>query len=218
MLQIVRASSVGQPHWSRKPVAIVGGGPSLRGFDFNRLRDKFTVLAVNASMFDIDFADAGFSLDRRAIREWWPRLRGLRFPQFYAIPDQRIHGVTSPPTQWMYFLRRRQGTEFTPDANMISAGGTSGFGALHLAYLKGARKIVLFGFDYGAGRNQVWHHNEDHYNFRQEQDNELWAQWARNFDHPAALLRQRGIEVINASEVSAITAFPKCSIDEALSP
>ena len=208
-------SSVIPRDWGDRPVAIVGGGPSLRGFDFDRLRGRFTVLAVNASMFDIPFADAGFSIDRKAMREWWARLRQLRYPQYYAVPDFDLPGITIPPTTQMHFLLRRPGNVFDRRPGCISAGGTSGFGALHLAYHRGARKIILLGFDYG-GRGGNWHHNEQHYGFRQTQDAKNWAQWARNFDHAAAVLCKSGVEVINASPESAITVFPRITVEEAL--
>jgi hypothetical protein len=166
-------------------------------------------------MFDIPWADAGFTLDRRAMREWWPRLLQLRYPQYYAIPDNRLHNFARPPNQLMHFLRRVQGTGLTRSPSHITAAGTSGFGALHLAYLKGAKKIVLFGFDYGPG-HQGWHHNEGHYGFRQEQDRVKWRGWAENFDNTLTVLAASGVEVINASPGSTISAFPKCTIQEAM--
>lgn len=215
MRQYVRLGSVGAKNWGNRPVAIVGGGPSLRGFDFNRLRDRFTVLAVNASMFDIPFAAAGFSIDNRAIREWWLRLRLLEFDQYYAVPDNKLKISHPAPTTKMHFVRRYQGTEFTISSDRITAGGTSGFGALHLAFLKGAQRIVLFGYDYGAAAS-VWHHNESHYTFRQNQNDLLWDEWAQNFNRASAILKKHKVEVINASPESRITAFPKCSIEEAM--
>jgi hypothetical protein len=215
MVQHIEFTSGVRKDWGQKPVAIVGGGPSLRGFDFNRLRDRFTVLAINGSMFDIPFADAGFSLDLKAIRLWWPRLVGLGYEQFYAVDRRWISGINSKPTPKMRFLLRRQGPDLSTADGIITAGGTSGFGALNLAFLRGAKKIVLLGFDYG-GAGGVWHHNEHHYTFQQQQDRDNWAKWATNFNRPAQFLRKTGVEVINASPDSAITAFPRSTIDEVI--
>lgn len=201
--------------WDKKPVVIVGGGPSLRGFDFNRLRDRYTVLCVNASMFDVPFAAAGFSLDLRAIRMWWPRLLTLEIDQFYAVDRKWLPGVSGGPSPRMRFLLRRQDRDFSTANGYITAGGTSGFGAMNLAVQRGARKIILLGYDYG-GRGGVWHHNESHYSFKQQQDDAQWQQWARNFDRPAYFLRRAGVEVVNCSPDSAITAFPKSAIDEVI--
>jgi hypothetical protein len=216
VLQYIRLGTVGPKDWGDKPVAIVGGGPSLKGFDFERLKDRFTIVAVNASMFDIPFADAGFTIDNRAMREWWPRLLGISYPQFYAVPHHILRLAGGPPTRQMNFIRRQQGAELTTMPSRITAGGTSGFGALHLAFLRGAKKIVLFGFDYSSGNGQ-WHHNEGHYTFQQQQDAAQWQRWAKNFDRAAVILKGHNVEVINASPESAIQAFPKCSIEEAVS-
>ena len=56
MRQAINFGTIGPRNWNTKPVAIIGGGPSLKDFDFTRLKDRFTVLAVNASMFDVPFA------------------------------------------------------------------------------------------------------------------------------------------------------------------
>lgn len=214
--QFVHLGQAGGQRFSERPVAIVGGGPSLKGFDFERLRNRFTVLAVNASILDIPFADAGFTIDRRAARNWWPRLRTIRSPLYFAVPDNWLVNFDGPPTGNMTFLRRVQGTALTRDTRLISAGGTSGFGALHLAFLNGARRVTLFGFDYRPSKAGEWHHNERHYNFVNHQIVSTWEQWARNFDDAAPVLKAAGVEVINASPGSAITAFPRVSIQEAL--
>lgn len=214
--QFVPLGHAGAHDWGGRPVAIIGGGPSLDGFDFRRLEGRFTILAVNGSIFDVPFADAGFTIDRRAARNWWPRLQAIATPLYFAVPDNWLVNFAGPPTPNMSFIRRVQGTRFTRDPAMISAGGTSGFGALHFAFLKGARRITLFGFDYGSSPAGVWHHNEQHYDFRHVQVRRDWQQWARNFDDVAPVLRVAGVEVVNASPGSAITAFPKVSLKEAL--
>jgi hypothetical protein len=213
--QSIRLGSAGERDWGRRPVAIVGGGPSLNGFDFERLRDRFTVLAVNASMFDLPWADAGFSIDRRAARIWWPRLRALAMPVYLAMPDPYLVNFDGPPAPSMRFVRRVPGTALTSWGWQISAGGTSGFGALHLAFLKGAKRITLFGFDYGTA-GPAWHHNEQHYAFPHRQCRADWTQWAKNFERAAYVLTAHGVSVINASPGSAIEAFPRVSLEEAL--
>lgn len=212
--QFVRLGRIGAAGWGERPVAIVGGGPSLKGFDVERLR-RFTVLAVNGSIFDIPWADHGFSLDRRAMRAWWPKLRTLKIPVTFAVPDCWLVNFASPPTPNMGFVRRVKGTVFHPSGERISGGGTSGYGALQLAWLKGARRIVLFGFDCRQTAG-AWHADERHYSFPQAQDPAKWAEWAANFDDAAWYLNRDGVEVINASPESAIAAFPKCTVEQGL--
>jgi hypothetical protein len=103
------------------------------------------------------------------------------------------------------------GTNFNKDRNSISSGGSSGFGALHLAFQRGARDIRLFGFDYMP----TGHHNEHHYTFPVLAGNP-WPGFARSFDTAGPVLRAAGVKVLNASPYSDITAFEKCKLEEAL--
>ena len=50
--------------WSGERCFIVGGGPSLRGFDWGRLRGE-RVIAVNRAFEQLPFADISVSLDER---------------------------------------------------------------------------------------------------------------------------------------------------------
>jgi hypothetical protein len=212
----VSLGTVGARDWGDRPVAIVGGGPSLSGFKFERLKGRFTVLALNASIFDLPWADCGFTIDRRAARNWWPRLVSeTTMPLVFAIPDQHLTNFSASPTPRMSFVRRVQRSTLSTSPYDIAAGGTSGFGALNLAFLRGARRIVLLGFDYQPSPLGAWHHNEQHY-FPHIQRAADWQQWAQNFETAAPMLRAAGVKVLNASERSAITAFPRVSIDEAL--
>ena len=212
----VELSGVGRANWTQRPVAIVGGGPSLAGFDLKRLRDRFFVLAVNASIFDVPQINAGFSLDRRAMRYWWPRLREVDAPLYFAIPDNWLINIHDPPSHRMRFIRRAAGNWFNDDNWSISCGGSSGYGALQLAFKKGARRIVLLGFDYGSAPDGSWHHNEQHYTFFQRHEADKWREFAASFNAAVPVLQKAGAVVINGSPRSAITAFPRMTIEEAL--
>ena len=89
-------SRVGQPFWDDKPVAIVGTGPSLTGFDFHRILDcSCHVLAVNNSVFDLLNADAVFSLDFRWIANNASRLRALarKMQVYLSVTEPTIPGA-----------------------------------------------------------------------------------------------------------------------------
>jgi hypothetical protein len=141
-------SPVGPPWWDARPVAIVGNGPSLRGFDYLRLRG-FHVLAVKGQMFNIAFADAGFGLDIPRYVEWCGMLGTLSMPVYWATPNMRLLGE-GPHAPCVRFLRRIDLTDLSDDPAAIFSGGSSGFGALGLAWLKRARRIVLLGFEYNG--------------------------------------------------------------------
>lgn len=202
------------PWWDDKPVAIVAGGPSLRGFDWEVLRD-YHVLAVKGSIFDIPWADAGFGLDMPRFEEWRERLSAVQMPIYWAVPVE--HSIlTSRPSSNMTFIKRMSGDGVSSDPSAIYSSGTSGHGALQVALLKHGRKIALFGFDYNPTisgihahnrRNDTFRHNDRHYGKRRAQNYASWKQWAKNFDMFKGVCERRGIEVVNACENSAITTF-----------
>lgn len=65
---------------------------------------------------------------------------------------------------------------------------------------------MLLGYDL-AGPNQHWHSG---YGWADAlSSNNLYQRWAGQFDLAAVELRQRGVQVVNASSTSRITAFRK---------
>lgn len=98
----------------------------------------------------------------------------------------------------------------TPE--LIGYGGNSGFQAMNLAYVQGATKIVLLGYDYGmgGGNKKHWFDNSIHHRASRNSD---YASWTLRM-HRAA--KHIDIPVINCSLLSAIECFPKMTVREAL--
>src|SRR3954470_7731661 len=57
---------------------VVGGGPSLRGFDFSQLRGKQNIIAINAAFRYLPFADACFSEDVRFVEKFGEELSAFK--------------------------------------------------------------------------------------------------------------------------------------------
>lgn len=208
-----------EPRWDDKPVAIIGGGPSLVGADFERLRGRCHVVAINASMFDVPWADCGVSIDMLALHAWWDRLSDVRYPVYWAIDGARLRNEPRPFPPTVQFLKRDQGDRIDMSGVWLSGGGTSGFAATVLSAIRRPRRIVLLGFDYAAGRDEkarvIWHHNDRYYNgLSSHQRGHYWERWARNFDKITTDLKRLGIEMINASPQSRVLAFRKVSVEE----
>ncbi len=97
---------------------------------------------------------------------------------------------------------------------VIGDGGNSGFQAINLAAQFGASRILLVGFDMSLARGVHWHglhprglNNPSPANI---------ARWRRVLDAAAPAYAAAGVEVINCSAESALTAYPKRSLREAL--
>ena len=204
--------AVGPPWWNDRTVYVVGGGPSLKGFDFTRLPSLGHVFGVNQAMVDAHCC-AGISIDRLFIDA--NRLRLETFAasrELYLAPGNTWRKLLEPVAGATYLRNVPAGLSREPGT--VATGGTSGYAALNLAVLKGAKRIVLLGYDYGLidGR----HHYHDAYPWHHVANDQSWPAWAKQFDAAAPLLAAQGVEVVNASPQSAITCFPKMSIEDAL--
>lgn len=203
-------SSIVPPLWVGEAVAVVGTGPSLKGFDFERLRGLCRVLAVKEAMHDLPFADTVFGLDIPWIRHRRPELEArtaaggeviLSLPDQLCLPQLEVAGAT-------YVRRSREFNRMCEDPTRIEAGAHSGFGALNVAFHRMPAVIVLFGYDYGPG-----HYNEQRY--AERGGGTLWAKYAPKWvDNFAGLKKQfadRGIYVINANPDSNLREFDRVS-------
>lgn len=111
------------------------------------------------------------------------------------------------------FVLHNFGSEALSDSpNGINTGSNGGYQSLNIAYLSGAKKIILLGYDmrFPNGKSH-WHSGhpvkvpEGHY-----------SGYARKFKTTLAQLQKAGVEVINCSMGSAIDAFPIRPLQESI--
>lgn len=192
-------------------VALVAGGPSLRGFDWGRLRG-YPVVAINRALEVLPFAsllwwtDARFwrhhreaILQHRAI---WKATCQVHYHESDALPAHIVQ----------YRFTGHQG--FDPDPRCLRTGNNSSFAALHLLGHLGTRRVVAFGLDMKHGPKGETHYHSGHGIMHQEET--LTRLMLPYFASLAAPLAALGMEVINASPESALTTWPRCSIEEGL--
>ena len=201
------------PYWDDKPVLIVGTGPSLKDFDHARLQGMGYVLAVKQAWRNLPFADAVCGIDIPWMGWESENLTALAKikPVYLAVPDQKIKGERVPDAT--YLIRSRAGTGLSNNPAVIESGGNSGFGALNIAWLKRAKKIALFGYDYSGV-----HHTPEHYAARNrpaDANDRYLVRWAKNYDAVTRQAQVAGVTILNACPGSNVTAFPKVTHDEA---
>ena len=103
---------------------------------------------------------------------------------------------------------------FDPDPACLRSGNNSSYAAMHLAAHLGARKLILLGVNMRHGPGGETHFHGGHGVMHMEDTLvQLMLPW---FESLAKPLAERGIEVINASPVSALKTWRRCSIDEGL--
>lgn len=95
----------------------------------------------------------------------------------------------------------------------VGWGGNSGFHVLNLAVQMQPARIVLVGYDMQIEDGLHWHGAHEGLNNPQARDA---ARWRRVIDATAPTIKALGVQVFNASERSALTAFPKVALEEAL--
>lgn len=200
--------------WTNEVVFIVGGGSSLIGVDIPAITNGHVTIAVNQSALRLRCPTA-VSVDHQFMDRRAAELEALtKTTNVYLCPP--THKQICEPLQKKipsahFFRENTKGFSWCPES-LHRIGGSSGYGALNVATLMGAKRIILLGFDYCRNHRGVknWH---EAYTWPQ---NENWTAWARAYVNAAPSLVEHGVEVINASPISAITAFPRMTVTEAL--
>lgn len=143
--------------WAGQPCFLIGGGPSLTGFDFNRLRGRGRVIAINRAFEFIPWADMLFFMDWKfyklchddpARKAKWDAFPGLRV--FCNLMGRKLNDV--------YSIRSlgRRGMSWSVQKG-IYHGNNSGHGALEIALAMGCRPIYLLGYDMNDDPRSHWH-------------------------------------------------------------
>ncbi len=193
---------VSGPPWPE--AVLIGGGPSASVFQFDRLRRRITV-AINDAAVRLPWATALFSEDSTWIKNRQSQIKAFHGSRYLVVDsesDCKLPDVT--------YLRPCNEPGLSQDPATINVGGTSGFGALNLAYLKGARRIFLVGFDYLPSTTH-WFPN---YKWAPVPVGDLFPLWAQKFNAAVKQLQAAGVTVFNVGLTSSITAFDKVSYQQ----
>lgn len=202
--------------WSGQRCFILGGGPSLKGFDFTRLEGERTI-AVNRAFQFWPKADILFSMDYN-FYSWLrqDRIEGGAREQFLNFAGLKIW-ADAGNLQYgpgIFYIRRvnRLGSSlYGWPANFnsgIFSGNNSGYGALQIAILLGARPIYLLGYDM-KGANF-------HGGYPSKSPTTATGSFIFGFDKLAPEAARRGIEIFNCNPDSALRCFPFADIDRIL--
>lgn len=194
-----------EPVFKGETIYLIGGGPSLKGFDFERLRGKVCI-AINKAFLHVPFAQVAYWTDTR-VYHWYRKQIG----DFVGL---KVTNKPRPIEQGIINLLDTGKTGLELNNNALRHGNNSGYAAINLAYHLGAKKIVLLGFDMGLdGRKTHWHEG---YNIPTPRSNLYESSMLPNFETLVEPLKKQGISIINANPKSAINCFKKMPLDSAL--
>lgn len=207
--------------WSGQPAYLIGGGPSLKDFDWSLLFNRENVIVVNAGMKHAPNAAIFFTEDIRFIERfhlepWYLAFRGERV--FHALdPQYETDALHCDPG--LTIVRKHGGDWARNDKywstsfkDGLSYSSNSMIGALNIADLLGADPVYLLGVDcVPVGRDNPNFHSLYPQDWRTpngqlesfRSDFEFWA---------APNLRHR--KVINLNVNSGVTCWPRWVRDD----
>lgn len=208
--------------WKNQRCFIIGGGTSLKGFDFEQLKGE-KLIAINKAFVDAPFAEIQFSVDRQ-------------FQEWVTKPDKGGKEMTSAREAWPLFKGHKvwlkvpgehyfEGIEFVKSAGNegisltleegIYDGSNSGYAALNLAIALGSNPIYLLGYDMKHEENGRTHYHEG---YSKKQSEGQLTLFARKFPKLAKLAEERNIKIINLNKDSKLDCFKFDTVENALSP
>jgi len=201
-----------------KSVFIVGGGPSLKEFDFSLLRER-DVISVNKSIFDVPWCKYFITMDFTFLKKIDSSILyqsscskvfvcNLAFP-YLLFKDGRLIDTRSN------LVYRLSGFDVVVHSKRISPlglsfsdfcnGENSGFCALQLAILLGYDEIYLLGFDLTS---QTTTHYHSGYGEERESFDQKLSRYYQNFVLGINFLKSvEGPRVISCSQISRLNNF-----------
>jgi hypothetical protein len=98
----------------------------------------------------------------------------------------------------------------TPSRNLLHGGGNGGYQAINLAYLFGARKIVLAGFDMQRTGGQAHWFGEHPKPLSRSHP---YSTWIERYRQLAIDCAAAGLDVVNCTTQTALHAFRRGQLD-----
>lgn len=199
--------------WPGSTVVLIASGPSLTPEDVTFCRGRARVVAVKDAVRLAPWADVCYACDAR----WWAHHNGL--PDFtgrkFAIEDCKAAvAFAKHNSRWpdIELIDNTGEVGLEADPRGVRTGKNSGYQAINLAVHLGASRIVLLGYD-------MQHTGGRHHWFGVHPWNTAPAceRFRPFFDHLVAPLAALQIQVLNATRETALTCWPRVSLEDALS-
>jgi len=190
--------------WDGEETFIIGGGDSLKNFNWNLLKPLLTIGCNDAYKLGSDICKICFFGDSNWFEKHEQRLKaynGVVFTNSGKIMKQNIPWVWST-------MRKGIGLH----QNAVGWNKNTGAAAVNLAMLLGAKTIFLLGFDMQLSKDgkSNWHENEV-----SKPNPKIYDKFITGFDHVNnGLSKFPGVEVVNITDNSRLEFFPKIGVNE----
>ena len=203
----------------RKRAFIIGGGPSLKDFDFSRLRDEDTII-TNKSILDVPSPNYFITVDYTFAK----KIGVERFSQI-KIPKVFVADFSHP------FLKERDGRIVDERFNLVyhlndfnvivksyradgigysfddfRTGRNSGFCALQLAVVLGYKEIYLLGIDLNTV-GSLTHYHGGYGESKEKFDSKLLMYFKYFKEGLEQLQKKSNVQVFSCSENSSLNSI-----------
>jgi hypothetical protein len=186
--------------WRGQTVVCAGSGPSLTVEDLELVRASGLPLVVTNSTWRLaPWAAMLVAMDTA----WW-KACGAEAAAGFA--GERV-GFTS--------VSATLGASWSVYGQLVSSFGNSGAFAIAVAVRARASRVLLLGFDAGAGADGAMHWHGDH---PAPLKNPQWSivnTWPKQFARVAKHAKEHGTQVVNCSRRTALTCFERMSLEQA---
>ncbi len=210
--------------WTGKRCLLIGGGPSLVGFDYSKIINEFTI-GVNKA-FIVYNATVNYAMDARfydmvtyqSASDPKPRELHNKWVNYNGIKVFLRHSNKFRFDQSVYYVDDLKRKAISYDLNQgIYKGSNSGFGALMLAIALGCKKIGLLGYDLKIDEKRNKTHWHEGYGFQCNNSFQgKLDKFKMDFEEFAPTIKDQGIIVENLYEESGLICFTKSNIDSFL--
>lgn len=206
--------------WSGEECFVIGGGSSLQGFDFERIRGKGRVIVCNKGFLYTPFADLMVAMDndfyndmmdrklsepRLGMRGGEIRKRFLEFGGWKVWVDMSNYAYDR-----IHFVYKRNDPHIGKMIDGIYSGNNVGVGGLSMAATLGCNPIYLLGYDmYHVGKRTHFHGGYE----RKQVESHLRSFMA-HFKRISPDLKRRGFVIYNLNPKSKLRDFPRRRVEE----
>jgi hypothetical protein len=190
------------PHIT-KECYIVAGGPSLKGFDWSLLDNKFTI-AINRSYEVLPNANIVYFTDNDF---WKIHEKGILAHKGKKVKGSLPSRVIKHPEVEEYILTSPTGLEMT--AGKLNHGHNSTYAAINLATQMGFKKIYLLGVDMKWGTPKDRSTSHWHNGHKRTDPESVYKKMSKCYETIVEPLKKQGVEVFNLNPDSALEVFPK---------
>lgn len=193
--------------WEGATVLCVASGPSLTPDQLTRARRVAQhTIVVNDCYLLAPWADVLYWADLK-----WHKWHAAR-PEFLAFAGQRctiLNGTQTGDAPGVFALRNGGGEGLSTDPKAIKTGSNSGYQAINIATLSGAKRVILLGYDCkrtGSAMHFFGNHPDG--------TEPPYALMQTRYKTMPPELEKLGVEVVNCTPGSALTMFRTAALED----